>query len=298
MSEAAGESVDGKDAAERASGKSGAFGTFDGARRRSGIAGLGVALASAVRSMGGAARGVLRRVKAVGGSVSDRFLAASALALAGISFATLALHLPEKQSGRLDAVERSIAGIETRLGIPSARRAASDPATILVAVQFVTASAERSAPFDTAVAVAITLIGEHPVIGPLLDTLLNDAMEGVPGHYDLRAEYGKKLAELKSQDLLVGTDGAVPAPSFPFSGLFGFGGSAGSNQDGAIIERITSDVEAGDFASAVQFVVKLDGRLREALESWREQASRRAALDATLKELRRAAYLDILETPS
>ena len=39
---------------------------------------------------------------------------------------------------------------------------------------------------------------------------------------------------------------------------------------------------------------KLDGRLREALESWREKAERRVAVDAVLAELRRAAFTQLI----
>jgi hypothetical protein len=74
----------------------------------------------------------------------------------------------------------------------------------------------------------------------------------------------------------------------------GLGGSDSSKQDVAVIQKLSAQISSDRFPEAVQLIGKLDGALRDGLESWREDAMRRTAVDATLAELRRIAFLGIL----
>jgi hypothetical protein len=68
-----------------------------------------------------------------------------------------------------------------------------------------------------------------------------------------------------------------------------------SDEQRAILETVATEVAAQNLGQAVRRLAKLDGRLREGLESWREQAQRRVAVDSVLTELRRAAFIDLID---
>jgi hypothetical protein len=233
---------------------------------------------------------LLSPLKRQTGFGSGRILAVMAMALAS---AALILELTDVAGKRsaLNAVERSVESIELRLSPLGVRVSEPHPTTLLVAIQFVTAAAERSTPFETALAVAIRLIGEHPRIGPILDQLLEEARTGVPSVDDLRSEFGAKLAEFE-RDGLFTADGSK---SFlRLGGLLNWTGSDVAATHQATLQKLSADVANRDLAHAVDLIAKLDGKLREALEAWRAKAQRRAAVDAVLTELRRAAFTDLI----
>jgi hypothetical protein len=226
-------------------------------------------------------------------ALSSRTLSALALAVAVTALVTG----PFTQSGsrdtsRIDAIEYSLRALETRLAIPgTASIHSADHAERLVAIQFVTNAAERSTPFDTALAVAIRMTGDDEEIGPLLDQLLIEAPNGVPSREDLRTDFQARLAKFEQDGVI----GSISGPSsFGLNGFFGLGGSDSSEQDTAVIQKLSAQISSDKFTEAVELVGKLDGTLRDGLESWREDAMRRTAVDATLAELRRIAFLGIL----
>lgn len=234
-------------------------------------------------------RGLVSRV------MSPRALSLAAIVLAGIALLREPAGLPGSSTARLDETKRAVQQIEMRLATAGwSRTHLANPATLLVAVQFVTAAAERSAPFDTALAVAISMIGEHPKIGPLLDELLGDAEIGVPSLDDLRAEFQAKLTEAEKNGILAHIPGSTGKWSFGFSRLWIWGDSESDAEYGAALQKLSANLANHRLAQAVQLVAKLDGRLREALEVWREKAQRRVAVDSALAELRRAAFIDLI----
>jgi hypothetical protein len=227
-----------------------------------------------------------------------RSLSIAAILLAAIALFSRPWELAGDNAGRLDALEASLQRIETRLGALGLSSAeGKNPTTLLVAVQFVTAAAERSAPFDTALAVAISMTGEHPKIGPLLDELLTDATTGVPSLEDLRADFQTKLTEFEKQGLFTG-GGEASGSGFGISRLLGFGEPEISAEHQATLQKLRMDVANHNLSQAAQLIAKLDGRIREGLEGWREKAQRRVAVNAVLTELRRAAFIDVIDKAS
>jgi hypothetical protein len=266
--------------------------------------------AAASRSLFGRLRGWLRATARVEnpqaheGSSPGRSMSASftpvlsiiAVALAGIAALSGTMGLPGSNSGRLEAVELALKRIEMRLAPPGpSRTEAANATTLLVATQFLVAAAERSAPFDTALAVAISMIGEHPKIGPLLDQLLPEAAMGVPSTADLRAEFQAKLTECEK--LLTEMSGRTGVYS-RVSRFLGMTGPETSAEHRAMLDKLSADVADHNFGQAVQRISKLDGRLREPLEGWREKVQRRVAIDGILTELRRAAFIDLIDDAS
>ena len=228
-----------------------------------------------------------------------RTLAIMGIALAGIAVFFTAVGSPWDRSGRLDAIELAVKRIETSLAAPGVSRTeAANPTTLLVAIQFVSAAAERSTPFDTALAVAISMTGQHPKIGPLLDELLGEAVTGVPSADDLRRDFRAKLAEFAKDGLITDIGGDSDQSGFRLSRYFGLGEPEISEEQQATLQKLSADVADQNLAQAVRRLVKLDGRLREGLESWREKAQRRVALDSVLTELRRAAFVDLIDEAS
>jgi hypothetical protein len=257
--------------------------------RRSVVRRLGGFCKAAAGAGASYVRGLLSR------ATSARALSIAAITLAGIAVFMGPIGLPGSSAGRLDENERAVKRIEMRLAAAGLSRThIANPTTLLVAVQFVTAAAERSAPFDTALAVAISMIGEHPKIGPLLDELLAEAGTGVPSLDELRAEFQARFAEAEKNGLLGDASGASGRSSFRLSRLWGWGDSEIDAAYRATLQKLTADVANRHLAQAVQLVAKLDGRLRDALEVWREKAQRRVAVDAALAELRRATFIDLI----
>jgi hypothetical protein len=250
-------------------------------------------------SLGGFLKAVLRAGQWIAGAVYARVTSARALSIIAVALASIAVFLgpiglPGSAPARLDASEWAIKRIEMRLAAAGLSRPdAVNPTTLLVAVQFVTAAAERSAPFDTALAVAISMIGEHPKIGPLLDGLLDDAEKGVPSLDTLRADFQARLVECEKNGLLKDAPAGSGQSPFRLSRLWPWNAPETSTEYQAL-RKLSADVEDRQLAQAMQLVAKLDGRLRDALESWREQAQRRIALDGLLAELRRAAFVDLI----
>lgn len=223
---------------------------------------------------------------------SGHIVAIAALMLASLALCLELTELAERRSGRLDAVELSVKSIEMRLSPLGIQVNDPHPTTLLVAIQFVTAAAERSTPFETALAVAIRLTGEHPRIGPLLDRLLDEARTGVPSLDDLRGEFRTKLAEFERDGLFMASDEA--GSFFRLSRLLDWTGGDTTAAHQATLQKLSADVANRDLAQAAQLIAKFDGKLREGLEAWREKAERRAAVDAVLTELRRAAFTDLI----
>ena len=265
----------------------------------------------ALRSIGNASsRSMLGRLRSILGSLAEtgksaiHYLKGGAISITAIGLAGIVLFfgpmgLPGDSSGRLDAIELAVKRIETRLAAPGASRTdAANPTTLLVAVQFVTAAAERSAPFDTALAVAISMTGEHPTIGPLLDKLLIEGPTGVPSFEDLRRDFQAKLAEFEKDGLFTNIGNDTDQSSFRLGRLFGLAKPEISAEHRATLQKASADVAGQNLGQAVQLVTKLDGRLRDGLESWREKAQRRVAIDLVLAELRRAAFIDLIDEAS
>lgn len=255
---------------------------------------------SAGAALGGFFKAALKGGKCIAGNLYARATSARALALIAVALASIAVFLgpiglPGSAPARLDASEWAIKRIEMRLAAAGLNRPdAVNPTTLLVAVQFVTAAAERSTPFDTALAVAISMIGEHPKIGPLLDGLLDDAEKGVPSLEALRIEFQDRLVECEKNGLLTDVPaGSVKSP-FRLSRLWTWRESESAAEYRATLLKLSEDVANTRLAQAIQLVAKLDGRVRDALESWREKAQRRVSLDALLAELRRAAFIDLI----
>lgn len=218
-------------------------------------------------------------------------LATAVAALAAGSFSQTG----GRDNARFDAIEYSLRAIETRLAIPGAHNIHSaDHTRRLVAIQFVTNAAERSTSFDTALAVAIRMTGDDEEIGPLLDQLLIEAPNGVPSREELKANFKERLAKFEQDGVVSSITGPSGVSSYGLTGFFGLGGSESSEQDTAVIQKLSVQITANRFSEAVELIGKLDGALRDGLESWRENAMRRAAVDATLAELRRIAFLGIL----
>lgn len=216
------------------------------------------------------------------------------IAVGGFAAAQLDL-LRHADNARIESLERSLRVIESRLSIPGAAQLHSaDYANQLLAIQFVTNAAERSTPFDTALAVAIRMTGEHKKIGPLLDALLTEAPNGVPSRDDLRTDFKERLAKLEKDGVIGSIAGPTGNLTFGFGGFLGLGASEASKEDTVRLRKLSDYIAADRFPEAVQLVGKLDGKLRDGLESWREKAVRRVALDETLAELRRIAFLGII----
>jgi len=255
---------------------------------------------SARASLGGFFKAALKAGKWIVGNLftqatSPRALSTAAVVLASIAVFLGPIGLPGSAPARLDASEWAIKRIEMRLAAAGLNRPdAVNPTTLLVAVQFVTAAAERSAPFDTALAVAISMIGEHPKIGPLLDELLGDAEKGVPSLDTLRSEFQERLLECEKNGLLNDMPADSTKSAFRLSRLWPWSGPETNTEYQATLRKLSADVEGRQLAQAIQLVAKLDGRLRDALESWREKAQRRVSLDALLAELRRTAFIDLI----
>lgn len=242
------------------------------------------------------ARYMLAPIHLLGKVISARVLAVVAIALASIAVFFGPAGAPRGGVDRLDAVELAVRRLETRTATSSLGRAdGANPTTLLVAVQFVTAAAERSTPFDTALAVAISLTGEHPKVGPLLDDLLTEAATGVPSLGDLRAEFQARWTELEKLGLLTEAGGDSGNGFFRLSRLWDWSEPDISAEHQATLQKLSADVAGLNIGQAVQLLAKLDGRLREALEGWREKAQRRVAVDAVLTELRRAAFIDLID---
>ncbi len=226
-------------------------------------------------------------------------LSIMAIFLVGIAVFFGPIGLPQNSSDKLDAIELAVKRLETRLAPPSQGRTdAVNPTTLLVAVQFVTAAAERSTPFDTALAVGISMMGEHSKIGPLLDRLLVEAVTGVPSLEDLRRDFQAKLAEFETDGLFTDIGGNTRKSAFRLTQFLGLAEPEISAEHRATLQKLSADIANHNLGQAVQLVTKLDGRLREGLESWREKAERRVALDSVLAELRRAAFIDLIDQAS
>jgi hypothetical protein len=228
-----------------------------------------------------------------------RGLAIVAAILAAIVVYSGRTFLPEYSVSRLDEMERAIKHIERRLAPPGPGRTdVANPATLLVAVQFVTAAADRSTPFDTALAVAISMTGAHPTVGPLLDELLVDAATGVPSTDELRVELQAKLAGFEKNGSSTDPEAGDSSSFFGLNRFLGLGEPEVSAEHREILQKLSADVASRNMGMAVQRVGKLDGRLREGLEDWRKKAERRVAIDAILSKLRNAAFIDIIEEAS
>ena len=255
---------------------------------------------SAATSLGGFLRAAVRAATWIGGALfagatSARAMSTLAVAMASIAVFLGPIGLPGSTPARLDATEWAIKRIEMRMAAAGLSRPdAVNPTTLLVAVQFVTAAAERSAPFDTALAVAISMVGEHGKIGPLLDELLEDAGKGVPSLDALRADFQTKLIECEKNGLLDDAPAGAAKSPFRLSRLWTWSEPESTAEYQATLRKLSADVANHQLAQAMQLVAKLDGRLREALEGWREQAQRRVVLDGLLAELRRAAFIDLI----
>jgi hypothetical protein len=260
------------------------------------------------RSMGEYLRALLRTIAGTGAFAMRRLFSPTrlksslnAIFIALILLACVSVFIgrqgwPGNSSGRLDAIELAVKRIETRLAAPGVSRTeAANPTTLLVAVQFVTAAAERSTPFETALAVSISMAGEHPKIGPLLDKLLVEAPAGVSSLEDLRREFQAKLANFVSDGLVTDMSGNTSSSSFHLSRLFGLADPEISADQQAILKKVAEDVASQNLSQAVSLINKLDGRVREGLEGWRETAQRRVAIDLVLAELRRAAFIDLID---
>jgi type IV secretory pathway VirB2 component (pilin) len=242
------------------------------------------------------ARALFARIGLMLTGASARRLAIMSMVLVGIGVFFAAVGPPWDRSGRLDAIELAVKRIETRFVAPGpSRTEVANPTTLLVAIQFVSAAAERSTPFDTALAVAISMTGEHPKIGPLLDELLVEAVAGVPSTEDLRRDFRAKLADFEKEGLITDIGGNSGQSAFRLSRFLGLGSAEISDEQRAILETVATEVAAQNLGQAVRRLAKLDGRLREGLESWREQAQRRVAVDSVLTELRRAAFIDLID---
>jgi hypothetical protein len=240
------------------------------------------------------ARYGLAPIRLLGKIVSARLLAVLAIALAATAAFFGPVGAPRGSLDRLDAVELAVRRLEARAPTSSLGRTDDASATtLLVAVQFVTAAAERSTPFDTALAVAISLTGEHAKVGPLLDDLLPEAATGVPSLVDLRSEFQARLSELAKLGLLA--DAGGEKSFLRLSLLWNWTEPDISAEHQATLQKLSADVASLNIAQAVQLLAKLDGRPREALEGWREKAQRRVAVDAVLTELRRAAFIDLID---
>jgi len=234
-----------------------------------------------------------------GNAASLRALSILAIILAGIAAFFRPMDSPWNNAGRLDAVELAVKRLETRLASSGlGRTTVANPTTLLVAIQFVTAAAERSTPFDTALAVAISMTGQHPKIGPLLDQLLAEATTGVPSLEDLRRDFLAKLAELEKDGLFTDIGAEPGISSFRLSRFLGLAEAEISPEHRATLQSVAADVANQNLGEAVQRVAKLDGRVREGLEDWRGKAERRVAIDIVLAELRRAAFLDLIDEAS
>ena len=228
-------------------------------------------------------------------AASGRILSIAAIALASTAIVLALRGTPGSRSGRLDAIEAAVKRIEAGPPSPSLSRIDGlHPAALLVAVQFVTGAAERSAPFDTALAVAIRMTGEHPKIGPLLDKLLVEASMGVPSTEDLRSEFRAKLADLERDGLFAEGDGSTVKSLLRLSRLWDLVGLEKDTEHQATLQKLSADVANRNLGQTAQLIAKLDGRLREALEAWREKVQRRVTVDAVLTELRRAAFIDLI----
>ncbi len=228
-----------------------------------------------------------------------RGLAIVAAVLAAIAVFSGRTFLPEYNVSRLDEIERTMQRLEARLAPPGpARTDVANPATLLVAVQFVTLAADRSPPFDTALAVAISMIGEHPTVGPLLDELLVDAATGVPSTDELRAELQARLAGFEGNGNSTDPEAGDNSSFFGLNRFLGLGEPEVSPEHREILQKLSADIASRNMGMAVQLVGKLDGRLREGLEDWRKKAERRVAVDAILTKLRNAAFIDIIEEAS
>jgi hypothetical protein len=188
----------------------------------------------------------------------------------------------------------SVRAVMTKAGIVGNKPGpgAPDKATLLSAIQYLSAATRGSQPFDTELVVAIKMLENHPQINKALDRLVDGSEKGVPSVEDITTSYGNTVSKLYGfgPSLLFGQAASS------ISSMVGFTTSARQRQ--SIIEEVTVQVAAGDLRSALQALDRLDEQAKLPFESWRNQAQQRVALDATVSKIREIALLSIVDGAS
>ena len=188
-------------------------------------------------------------------------------------------------SARAAMTKAGIVGNKSGLG-------AQDKATLLSAIQYLSAATRGSQPFDTELVVAIKMLENHPQINKALDRLIDGSENGVPSVEDITTSYGNTVSKLYG---------------FGPSQLFGQAASSIGSIVGMMLftkgpinplSFLQVKVAAGNLRSALQALDRLDEQAKLPFEYWQRQAQQRVALDATVSKIREIALLSIFDGAS
>ena len=218
-----------------------------------------------------------------------RIIAVAALVLACGSLVYIANI--ERQGGLLMTSARAMM---SKAGIVENgnSRSVPDKATLLSSIQYLSSAARGSEPFSTELAVAYKMVGEHPEIGLVLDSMLTGAEAGVPSVEDVSASYAATLSKVYGY----GPGQLLGQAASSISSIVGITTTTRRRQ--AIIEEVTVSVAAGKLSQAVVALEKLDEQSSAPFAAWRIEAQKRVALDAAVAEIKRIAFLSILDGAS
>jgi|GEM_PF-5943614 len=212
-----------------------------------------------------------------------RLIALLALVIASGSLAYIAYL--ERNGGILTS---SASNTFTRKGAPPAAQRL-DKATILSSLQYLSTAVRGSQPFSTELAVTYKMVGDHPEIGKLLDEILPGAETGIPSIEDVSISYTDTISEIYGH----GPGRLLGQAASNISSIVGI--YTIERQRQTDIEKMTVLVAQGKLAAALRVLDKLDGEARLPFASWQIKAQRRVALDAAMSEIKRIAFLSILD---
>ncbi len=215
-----------------------------------------------------------------------RFISVLALLIAS---ASLAYIISIERNGGLLA--NSARAVMAKAGIGAAPTA-PDKATMLSSIQYLSSAARGSEPFSTELAVTYKMVGDHPEIGKVLDEILPGAETGIPSVEDVTTSYADIISEIYGY----GPGQLLGQAASSITSIVGIKTSAQQRQ--ATIEQVTVLVAAGKLEQALQALNKLDGQSRLPFAAWQIKAQRRVALDAAVSEIKRIAFLSILDGAS
>lgn len=176
---------------------------------------------------------------------------------------------------------------ETTLVSPSPVITTRDT-TLLVTVEYLSEATEESEPFDTELAVAFELAEEEPDILALMDELIALSEAGVPSLADLQRQF---------QDTLVASRAPVQQRILDnvtsgLNSLIVVNRSVLRREQ--LLEDLSAMVAMGDIAAAVE-TLRLEGSEGHGFGGWMRRAERRMKLDQVMSEIRKVAYLSILQ---
>lgn len=213
-------------------------------------------------------------------------LAARISALEGKLNTAVSATLPE----RVAALEKAVAGLESRVAQASARpstpgTSGSSQAVVILAARQLRAALARSAPFHSELELARLAGAAEGEVAKALDAVAPRAAEGIPTSGEIAAGFAALVPAVLGSELGTGSGGIgetmwgwvtgvatalrPPAPETVTE----------ENRSATLLTRAGIMLEAGDLSGAVERVALLEGAAAEAAGPWLADARARIAAD-------------------